>query len=679
MATTMLERLTGLANNLWWSWDTAATELWIEIDPFRWDRYGHNPVALLRDVEPSRLQALAAGPFAAKLDAVWDRFQAYVDGEGWCARTLPQLLEHGVAYFSMEFGLHESLHLYSGGLGVLAGDHIRSASDLGVPLVGVSLLYRQGFFRQLIDDGRQLAAYPQANWDRLPIRPCKATDGRLIEVDVPIEDRLVKARVWELDVGRCRLLLLDTDYDANGPADRELTRNLYGGDEWMRIRQEVVLGFGGVRALASLGLEVGVYHLNEGHCAFVSLARIGDRLEDGLTLAEAIAENRENSVFTTHTPVPAGHDRFSSAVVEATLGPWIVEIGLTVPEVMDLGRIEAGAADETLCMTVLALRTSAASNGVSALHGEVSRKMWNALWPELPAAEVPIHHVTNGVHPVYWMAPEVRELFDQHVPGWRDEPWNDALWASVDDISDAEWLAVRATLRRRLIDRIAARSGVKFDPDALTIGFARRFAPYKRGDLLFRDPARLKALLDRTGVQIVYAGKAHPRDTAGQAIIAEVIRRSEQFDFRDRVILLQDYDMTLGRLITAGADVWLNNPRRPHEASGTSGQKVVLNGGLNLSVLDGWWPEGFDGTNGWAIGAGEEWTDEAAQDAHDAEALYRILEDQVLPEWMDRPNGVPSRWIQRIRRSVRTGVPKFTSHRMVRDYATRFYAHVEQE
>jgi len=340
---------------------------------------------------------------------------------------------------------------------------------------------------------------------------------------------------------------------------------------------------------------------------------------------------------------------------------------------MDLGRIEPGAADETLCMTVLALKTSAASNGVSALHGRVSREMWKALWPELPVDEVPISHVTNGVHPVFWMAPEARELFDRTVPGWREEPWNEALWAAVDQVPDAEWIALRSALRRRLIGEIAARTGVSFDPEALTIGFARRFAPYKRGDLLFRDPSRLKALLDRTPVQIVYAGKAHPRDTAGQAIIAEVVRRSEQFDFRDRVVLLQDYDLTLGRLITAGADVWLNNPRRPHEASGTSGQKVLLNGGLNLSVLDGWWPEGFDGTNGWAIGTGEEWTDEAAQDAHDADALYRILEEQVLPEWMDR-SAAESRWIARIRRSVRTGIPKFTSHRMVRDYALASYA-----
>ncbi|MEQ1502750.1 MAG: alpha-glucan family phosphorylase [Myxococcota bacterium] len=678
MATTfprMFERLTALAQNLWWSWDTEATALWAEVDPFRWERYGHNPVALLRDVEPDRWQALAASPFAARVDATYERFRQYLDGVGWCATGAPALLRGGVAYFSMEFGLHESLHLYSGGLGVLAGDHLRSASDLGVPLIGLSLLYRQGYFRQLIDDGRQIAAYPQANWDRMPIRPCTTTDGRPLEVEVPIGERAVKARVWQLDVGRCRLLLLDTDYDANTPEDRGLTRQLYGGDERMRIHQEVLLGFGGWRALGKLGIEVSVVHLNEGHCAFVPFAAIGEAMVvDGLGFADAVEQYRSRAVFTTHTPVPAGHDRFGLALVTETLGPWATEVGLSIDAVMDLGRVVAGDEAETLCTTVVALRTSAASNGVSALHGEVSRTMWKDLWPELAEADVPIHHVTNGVHPVYWMAPEARALFDAHLPGWREHPWDAGVWAPVAEIPDAVWLGLRRALRSRLCEYVHHETGARFDPDALTIGFARRFAPYKRGDLVFTDPARLERLLDTTPCQLVFAGKAHPRDHHGQDIIAAVVKWSESAAFRDRVVLLPDYGMALGRLITAGADVWLNNPRRPHEASGTSGQKVVLNGGINLSVLDGWWPEGFDGTNGWAIGDGTTLADEAAQDRLDAEALYHLLEAEVLPAWTDRTDGVPRRWIERIRRSVATCAPKFSSHRMVHDYALEIYA-----
>lgn len=672
MAVTMLDQLSGLATNLWWTWDADASALWRDADPFRWERYGHNPVALLRDVEPERWQALADTAFAARVDQTWQRFQAYLDGTGWCGKHNPELVEGGVAYFSMEFGLHESLHLYSGGLGVLAGDHIRSASDLGIPLVGLTLLYRQGYFRQIIDDGRQLAAYPEADWARMPIRPCIAPDGAQLEVSVPIEDRAVRLQVWQIDIGRCRLLLLDADFEPNDAADRALTRQLYGGDEWTRIRQEVLLAFGGVRALRQLGLDPRVIHLNEGHCAFVPLAWVGDAMAGGSSYADALATLQPRCVFTTHTPVPAGHDRFHLPVVEATLGPWCAAIGLEVADVMDLGRVRKGDAEETLCTTVMALRTTSACNGVSALHGRVSRAMWRDLWPERDVDEVPIHHVTNGVHPVYWMAPEARALFDRYAPEWREHPWDDDVWAGVDEIDDAEWLGLRRTLRGRLVDHVRAR-GRTFHSDALTIGFARRFAQYKRGNLLFRDPDRLRALLDRCELQIVFAGKAHPRDGEGKAIIAEVIKWSERLDLRDRIVLLPDYNMDLGRLITAGADVWLNNPRRPHEASGTSGQKVVLNGGLNLSILDGWWPEGHDGTNGWAIGNGEEWLDEAAQDAADAESLYRVLEDQVVPEWQDRPDGTPRAWIARIRRSVRTLAPRFSSHRMVHDYAEQLY------
>lgn len=669
-----LKNLERLAWNLWWSWDAEAAELWASIDPLRWELCHHNPVALLQDVEPQRLEELAVDPtFLDRMNAVFDRFCAYLAEPSWCAEAAPAVHRGGVAYFSMEFGLHESLRLYSGGLGVLAGDHLRSASDMGVPLFGVSLLYRQGYFRQVIDEHFQLAAYPTAHYERLPVRPC-LRDGRFVEISVPMGTHEVHARVWRLDVGRTTLFLLDTDFEANNVHDRRLTHQLYGGDHAHRIRQEVLLGMGGVRALKALGIDVAAYHLNEGHCAFVGLQLMADELVRGRSLEDAILATRERCVFTTHTPVPAGHDRFDWNLVNRTLGPWRDALGLPRGTLMDLGRERPGDWDEPLCMTVLALRLSAASNGVSALHGRVSREMWRNIWPERPVDEVPIGHITNGVHPVFWMAPAARELFDRRVPGWRTRTWDPEIWAAALNIPDEELWELRSTLRRALIDEIRRRTGKQLDPDALTIGFARRFAPYKRGDLIFSEPERLIALFeDGVPGQIVYAGKAHPRDELGQQILGQVVKWSHHRTFRDRVVFLEDYDITLGRLLTAGADVWLNNPRRPKEASGTSGQKVVLNGGLNASVLDGWWPEGYDGTNGFAIGEGREWDNEAEQDRFDAASLYQVLEQEIFPAWRDRDGGLPRAWLQRVRRSIATCAPLFSSHRMVRDYTLDLY------
>ena len=673
-----IERLRHLAHNLWWSWDQEATALFAGIDPFRWERNGHNPVALIGDLEPELLQQLASSTsFRTTLDRVWARFDAYNSDQSWADGAVPELVaQGGVAYFSMEFGLHESLRLYSGGLGVLAGDHLRSSSDLGVPLVGVSLLYRQGYFQQLIHHSHQLSAYATADWSRLPIAPCTGEDGHVVEITVPIEGVLVRARVWALAVGRSRLLLLDTDLPENNEVDRCITRQLYGGDEHLRIRQEVLLGLGGVAALEALQLEPVVYHLNEGHCAFVPLAVAARRMQAGdMSLDEALSTVRPQCVFTTHTPVPAGHDRFPAQLVERVLGPWWEGLGLELSALMDQGRVHPGSEEESLCMTVVALRNATASNGVSALHGETSRHMWSALWPRLEPKDAPIGHITNGVHPVFWMAPDARDLFDRYLPGWRDRVWDEALWAGVAQIpAEALW-ALRSRLRHRLVEHVRHTTDRQFDPHALTIGFARRFASYKRGNLLFDDLDRLSELLERGNVQVVFAGKAHPRDTHGQEILSEVVRHPESRRFRDRIVLLPDYDIALGALLTSGCDVWLNNPRRPHEASGTSGQKVCLNGGLNLSVLDGWWPEGFDGTNGFAIGDGSQLPDEAAQDRVDAESLYTVLEQQVLADWLDRdPAGIPRAWIQRIRRSVATCLPLFSSHRMVRDYTLEMYA-----
>ncbi len=670
-----LSALDLLAHNLWWSWDSEATNLWNDIDPWRWPPCRHNPVALIREVEAERWEELARDPaFLKRTEEVVRRFQHYLSTTGWCQTHAPDVAAGRIAYFSMEFGLHESVRIYSGGLGVLAGDHLRSASDLAVPLTAVGFLYTEGYFRQVIDDGEQVAAYPQADFRRLPVRPALDGDGKQIEVSVRIGQGHAIAKIWQLDVGRNRLLLLDTDHEGNSLQYRALTHQLYGGDSLTRISQEVLLGVGGVRALRAIGENPTIFHLNEGHCAFIALELIRELRAKGRSKSEALSEVNERCVFTTHTPVPAGHDRFNWGEVEKILGPWAAEQGMNAAEYMDLGRVRPGDPNETLCMTVLALRASAKANGVSALHGEVSREMWQSLWPDREAKDVPIGHVTNGVHPTFWAAPESRAVWDQYLPAWRKEVWKAESWAKVDDIPDEVLWTLKNTLRAQLVNLVHTRSGTQLDPNALTIGFARRFAPYKRGDLLFSDVERIRALLDQ-GVQVVYSGKAHPQDRAGRQIIAEVLRWTGHRDFRNRVAFIEDYDMAVGRALTCGADVWLNNPRRPQEASGTSGQKVPLNAGINLSVLDGWWPEAYDGTNGWAIGGTQSLPNVEAQDAADAESLYRLLEQEVVPEWKARDaRGLPVAWIKRMRRSIQTCGPAFTSHRMLRDYVLNMYA-----
>ena len=629
----LLERL---AQNLWWSWDVEATALFESLDPQLWEAVNHNPVALLQEVD------LPTDPaFAAHVQDIWARFEAYLaDDQTWAHLNRPNL--GCVAYLSMEFGVHESVRIYSGGLGVLAGDHVRSASDLGIDLVGVGLLYRHGYFRQLIDDGRQVAAYPDALFDRLPLRRVglvQLMDG-------------CSAVVWELRVGRVRLLLLDTDHEGNAPHHREITRQLYGGDSGMRIRQELVLGIGGIRALQCVGIEPDVLHLNEGHCAFAPMELVRQRVGAGQNLDVAEAEVKAMTVFTTHTPVPAGHDRFDWRLVGPALESWRKSVGWGDGILMDRGRLVPRDLEEPLNMTILALNCSRQANGVSELHGRVSRRMF-------PGRD--IGHVTNGVHPLFWMAHDMQELLDRRLPGWREHLLDADFWSGVSALTDRDLTGVRGRLRARL----AERAGL--DPEGLVVGFARRFAPYKRANLLFSDPARLSRLCD-AGLQVVFSGKAHPRDGSGQALIAEVLRWSRSRPFRGRVVFLEDYDIALGRLLTSGADVWLNNPRRPREASGTSGQKVVLNGGLNLSVLDGWWPEAYDGTNGWAVGQPRHYSSTEEQDAADAEDLYRVLEEQVLPEW-----GTAA-WLQRVRRSMETGVVAFNTHRMVGDYASKIYS-----
>jgi starch phosphorylase len=677
MVPSSLARLEHLAWNLWWSWDAEATALFESIDPFRWARNRHNPIALFQDVEADRWLALTADKaFNERLDAVFQRFEAYLRDETWCGRELPSVSQRRIAYLSMEFGLHESVRQYSGGLGVLAGDLLRSASDLGIPLVGISLMWHEGYFRQLLEDGRQIAAYPPNDWDRLPIRQCLDAAGQLRVIEIPMGKETVLARIWRLDVGRTSLYLLDTDFEGNTPANRLITHQLYGGDHFVRLKQEIVLGLGAPRAFQALQIAIDGWHLNEGHSAFCMLELVARRMAQGETPQAALTRVRSRCVFTTHTPVPAGHDRFGWELIEEFLGPWRESLGLPQGFFMDLGRVRPGNVDEPLNMTVLALRNARASNGVSKLHGAVSRTMWADIWPGTPVEQVPIGHVTNGVHPFFFTAPETRALFDEWIPGWRDRVWDPEVWAAAEKIPDEVIFELRRRLRAKMVHAIGQRTGRHLDPDSLTFGFARRFAPYKRGDLLFAHARRLHDVMSGPrGGQIVFAGKAHPRDEPGQDILAAVVKWSETRDFRHRIVFVEDYDLEIGRMLTSGCDVWINTPRRPQEASGTSGQKAVLNGCLNLSISDGWWPEGYDGTNGWTIGRDESWPTQEQQDLEDAESLISTLETQVFPEWRSPDEqGMPRAWLKRIKRSIATCAPRFNSHRMARDYCVQMYA-----
>ncbi|MEC7946224.1 MAG: alpha-glucan family phosphorylase, partial [Myxococcota bacterium] len=602
----LIDDLHSLAHDLWWTGQPRAHALWPALDPALWEAVNHNPVALLDEAGLTAVPDEHA-PAAARLVADWKAMRSTA-GE----RPVPS-----TAYFCMEYGLHESLPIYSGGLGMLAGDHVRSASDLGLDFVAVGLFWHEGYFRQLVHDGAQVAAYAPNRLQRLAIRPALGPDGARARVSVPCGGVEIHVEAWEVTVGRVKLYLLDTDVEGNRPEHRALTLRLYGGQDGNRILQEVVLGMGGLRMLRALGISPDVFHMNEGHAAFLTFELWSEGLLRGEGIEEAWDKVAPQCVFTTHTPVPAGHDRFRWDEVDPILGTWRHQLGLYPGAFMDRGRIEPGNVDEPLCMTVLGIRGSRSSNGVSALHGEVSRQMWADLG-------LPITHITNGVHAGAWLAPETEALWDEHIPGWQDHLADAAWWRRAEDIPDAAMLAHRDAKRTRLVAEVRRRTGRDvLDPSLPTIGFARRFATYKRGDLIFRDPDRLAAILE-AGAQLVFAGKAHPADIPGQQVVANVLRFSRDPRFRDRVVFLPDYDMSIGRLLTGYCDVWLNNPRRPREASGTSGQKSAMNGNLNCSVLDGWWPEAYDGSNGWAVGEEREYADLEAQDAADAEHLYSL-------------------------------------------------------
>lgn len=694
-----LERLRELAYNLRWSWDYETFELFRRLDINAWEASRHNPVRLLGMLRQETLQEAANDDsFLAQLSRVAEQFDDYMNSKKtWFRRTQGQVNGFNVAYFSMEFGISESLPNYSGGLGVLAGDHLKSASDLGVPLVGVGLLYQEGYFRQYLNaDGWQGELYPDNDFYTMPLTLERRSDGSPVLIQVEYPGRVARAQVWRVQVGRVPLYLLDTNIQGNRPEDRDVTDRLYGGDMDMRIRQEILLGIGGIRALAALGISPTVCHMNEGHSAFLALERIRMLMQStNVSFAEAREAVAAGSVFTTHTPVPAGIDVFYPDMIERYFGGYYRSLGLTQKEFMALGRQDPNDEQEPLSMAVLALRLAGKANGVSELHGEVSRKMWQRVWPGVPEGEVPISSVTNGVHAATWTAGrDVGPLFDRYLgPRWKEDPADPAVWEGVDKIPGEELWRSHERRRERLVSfarerlvwqlerRGASQSEIEaatevLNPEALTIGFSRRFATYKRATLLFRQPDRLARILndrDRP-VQIIVAGKAHPHDNPGKELIRQIIHFARRDEFRRQIVFLEDYDMVVARYLVQGADLWLTTPRRPLEASGTSGMKVAFNGGLNLSVLDGWWCEAHSSNLGWAIGRGEVYQDQSYQDEVEANATYNLLEKEIVPLFYDRgPDGLPRGWIAKMKSSLKAICPFFNTHRMVEEYVQQMY------
>ena len=695
---TLHEKLTEIANNLWWSWQPDVTNIFRQIDPVRWSELGHNPVVLLDEYPPERLEQRARElVIHSNVNGAYRRLQEYMQStETWGSTHSAILGQRPAAYFSAEFGTHESLPIYSGGLGVLAGDHMKSASDLGIPMVGIGLFYDEGYFLQRVDEnGWQQEFYSDLDSNALPIEPAMGPDGKPVMISVETRGGTIHARVWLLKVGRIPLYLLDTDVAKNSKEDRSLTARLYGGDQRTRIRQEVILGLGGAKMLEALGIQPSVIHMNEGHSAFAALEFIRSRMhEDGQSFDDALRETAAMGVFTTHTPVSAGHDRFDATLVEEHLGPLADDLGLSHEALMGLGRVDPQNQQETFCMTVLAFKLSRRANGVSSLHGVVSRRMWSRLWPWQSEEEIPIGHITNGVHVPTWLAAQMRVLYDRVLPGnWYLRSGEPEVWAGFEEVTPAELWETHQSLKNRLIVYARQRASQQaqhrgesagaiaalneaLDPRCLLIGFARRFAPYKRADLVLRDLELLEKLVSDSErpIQFVFAGKAHPADDHGKSILQTIFKLTQQEQFRGKIVFLENYDINLGRHLVQGVDVWLNNPRRPLEASGTSGEKVILNGGLNCSILDGWWAEAYDGANGFAIGTGRTHVDQDTQDKRDADSLLKVMCEEVIPLYYDRDaDDMPLAWIKRMKRAVRTLGWRFNADRMVMDYVLNTY------
>ncbi|HEY6182318.1 MAG TPA: alpha-glucan family phosphorylase [Terriglobales bacterium] len=692
------ERLWTLARNVWWCWDHDTSSLFRDIAPGRWRALNHNPVSLLAETPLAELEKRANElVLHSRINYAYRRQREYLDADlTWGARNAGILRPRPVAYFSAEFGLHVSIPEYSGGLGVLAGDHVKSASDLGIPLVGIGLFYGQGYFRQYLDiNGWQQEEYIHTDVNQLPMEPAIGKNGEPVRLEIETRSGVIYLKVWRMSVGRCQLLLLDSNVEGNAPEDREVTSRLYGGDSRTRIRQELVLGVGGFRALRAMGITPGVLHLNEGHSGFALLEAIARRMDDeGLNFDNAAPRVSREVVFTTHTPVPAGHDRFHPGLVEEHLGPLRDRLGISHEKLMELGRENPGNPHEEFCMTVLGLKLSRRANAVSSLHGEVSRAMWKVLYPGKLEEEVPIGHITNGVHVPTWLAPQMFRLYDRHFgTGWQVRSSEPQIWEGIDDVDDGELWETHLNLKTRLVDFVRKRAieqaerrgepeetlqklSRTLSPDALTIGFARRFATYKRANLLLADIELLASMVNdpKYPVQFIFAGKAHPRDEPGKRVLQEIAQLMRNPRFADKFVFVEDYDINVARHLVQGVDVWLNNPRRPLEASGTSGQKVVLNGGLNLSVLDGWWAEAYDGLNGFAIGTGRTHSNMDAHDSRDGRDLYRVLREEVIPLYYQRDrDGLPRGWIKRMKRTIRTLGWRFNADRMVMDYTMKCY------
>jgi starch phosphorylase len=693
-----LRRLPDLAYNLWWTWNRDAETVFRRIDPETWEAAAHNPVTFLRKVPRSAFTSATRDlGYLEHYDEVVESFDGYMSSgpEAWYPRNHAERMTSPIGYFSTEFGLHESLPIYAGGLGILSGDHLKEASDLGLPLVAMGFLYTQGYFKQHIsEDGWQESIYAPLNFNDLPVYPVLDRGGEPLTVAVDLPGRVVQAHLWRIQVGRVPLFLLDSNVPANSAMDRDLTARLYTSDMELRLSQEILLGVGGVRALRALGYNPAVWHMNEGHSAFLSLERLRELVAAGNTFETARDKVRRSTIFTTHSPVPSTHDEFPLWMIDKYFASFWPQLGIDREPFLDLAR-NRQTWGETFNLAILAIHLSEQLNGVSELHGRVARKMWSFLWPGRPVEEVPIRHITNGVHTRTWLAPLMKDLFDRHLPGdWRDRPDDPDVWKKIDAIPDPDLWLTRRRLKRRLLAVMRERarrqwaslsvhpvqviaSGVLLDPDALTIGFARRFATYKRAGLLFHDFDRLLRLVrhPRHPVQVIFAGKAHPADEPGKRLIQEVYRRIKQAEMGGRLVFIEDYDMDIARHLVQGVDIWLNTPRRPNEASGTSGQKAALNGALNLSILDGWWREGFNGRNGWAIGQDLDPVDAEAQDAADAGALYDLLENEIVPlYYVERSSdNLPGEWLGMVKESIRTLAPAFSMRRMVKDYVRMMY------
>jgi len=686
-----------LAYNLWWTWRPEAQRLFSWMDAYLWEETYHNPVLFLRNLKRKYVNAVVHNRDYMQLyTEVVAAFDNYMKAEDtWFLHNYPDLKHKPVAYFSTEFGLHETLPIYAGGLGILSGDHVKEASDLGIPFVGVGFFYTEGYFSQHItEDGWQEAHEVRIKFEELPVLPVYKEDEKLLTVTVELPDRDVLARLWEIRVGRVPLYLLDSNVKGNSDADRKLTAKLYSSDMDLRISQEIVLGIGGVRALRVLGYNPDVWHLNEGHSAFLSLERIRELVAAGHDFDKAVEKVKKRTVFTTHTSVPAGSDEFPPWLMDNYFSHFWPELGLEREQFIDIARRQMPWG-ETFSMPLLAIRTSEKRNGVSELHGQVARTMWNFLWPEKNEHDVPISHITNGIHTGTWLARSIGDLFDEYLPeGWIETADDPDVWESVLDISDEELWDVRRHLKRKLVAYMRERArgqwledgvhpvqvvaaGTLLDPYALTIGFARRFATYKRAGLILKDMERLLKLVNNVNrpVQIIFAGKAHPADEEGKQLIQEVYRKVKAAESGGRLVFLEDYDMNLGRYLTQGVDVWLNTPRRPNEASGTSGQKAALNGVLNFSIMDGWWREGYNGSNGWAIGEDKDYDDPNLQDEEDLASLYDTLEKEIIPLYYDQRtiDNLPVEWVRKIKESIRTLAPRFTMRRMVREYIKELY------